>query len=251
MNSDKEQLLAAFAPISLEEMSGIRLMNRLDTKYVMPLELLNPFLRLAVRDYRVQEVDGERDIAYHTVYLDTPARNMYLAHLRGQAVREKIRVRTYVSSNLTFLEVKNKDNKGRTDKKRIRVTSPGTLAQEGGDGFLQQYTCYGLTQLSPQLENRFRRITLVNRACTERLTIDSGICFLNLTNGAEAALENLVVVELKRDGRTCSPARRLLQNLRVHPASFSKYCMGCVLTDAGLRQNRFKPRVRYIVKTNQ
>lgn len=102
INFDKEQLLAAFTPISLEEMSGIRLMNRLDTKYVMTLDVLDAFLLLAARDYRVQQVEGERDIAYRTVYLDTANRGMYLEHLHGHAVREKIRVRTYVSSGLAF-----------------------------------------------------------------------------------------------------------------------------------------------------
>ena len=246
MTSDKQQQLAAFAPITLEEMSGIRLMNRLDTKYVLSVDTLELFLHFATKDYCVQEVEGERDIAYRTVYLDTSQRSMYLAHQCGHAVREKIRVRTYVSSNLTFFEVKNKNNKGRTDKRRIRVTSIDALAEEGGPDFLYKHAWYNLAQLSPQLENRFRRITLVNHARTERLTIDCDICFHNLMNGLDATLDGVAVVELKRDGRTPSPARELLHNLRVHSASFSKYCIGCALTDPSLRQNRFKPRVRKI-----
>ena len=133
MMTEKQELLSAFPSITLEEMSGIRLMNRLDTKYVLPLGTLGLFLRLAVEDYRIQEVEGERDITYHTLYLDTSERSMYLAHQCGRAVREKIRVRTYVPSGLTFLEVKNKNNKGRTDKKRIPVTSAATLEDEGGE----------------------------------------------------------------------------------------------------------------------
>lgn len=239
----REQLLSSFSPITLEEMSGIRLMNRIDTKYILSAKCLKRFLLLVVGDYRVQEVSGEREAVYRTLYLDTPERSMYLAHQCGRAVREKIRVRTYVASGLTFLEVKNKDNKGRTDKKRIPVTSASSLAEEGAEGFLRQYARYGLGELSFQLENRFRRITLVNRACTERLTIDTGICFCNLLNGNRTSLQGLVVVELKRDGRTPSPAREVLRRLHVHPAGFSKYCMGCALTDTSLKQNRFKPRV--------
>lgn len=242
----KQQLLAAFAPITLEEMSGIRLMNRMDTKYLLSMNTLEVFLCLTAANYRVQEVEGERDIAYRTLYLDTLDRSMYIAHLCGRAVREKIRVRTYVSSCLTFLEVKNKSNKGRTDKKRIRVLSADTLTADGGEEFLHRYANYDLQQLLPQLENRFCRITLVNHACTERLTIDCDIRFRNLTNGEEAVLDGVAVVELKRDGRTISPARELLKDLHVHPSNFSKYCIGCVLTDDNLRQNRFKPRVRSI-----
>jgi len=241
---DIARMLDAFRPVTLEEMSGIRLMNRMDTKYLLPLETLAVLLRCAADDYRVQEVANERNVIYHTVYLDTADKAMYLAHQNGRAVREKIRVRTYVSSHLTFLEVKNKNNKGRTDKKRIRVNALDTLSAEGVDEFLSLHAWYDLSQLSPQLENHFQRITLVNRAMTERLTIDTNICFRNLMNENFAALPGLAVVELKRDGRTSSPIRNTLNSLHVHPAGFSKYCMGCVLTDRELKQNRFKPKVR-------
>lgn len=237
-------MLDSFNPITLKEMSRIRLMNRTDTKYLLPLDTLAVLLKRAACDYHVQEVAGERNIVYHTVYLDTADKAMYLAHQNGRAVREKIRVRTYVSSNLTFLEVKNKNNKGRTDKQRIRVTTLDALSFEGADEFLSLHAWYTLPQLTPQLENRFQRITLVNRAMTERLTIDTDICFRNLINENFAALPGLAVVELKRDGRTPSPIRETLNELHVRPAGFSKYCMGCVLTDRELKQNRFKPKIR-------
>ena len=113
---DVTTLLAGFSPISLEEMSGIRLMNRTDTKYIVSLRALTDVLQRACPYYRLQEVDGERNITYRTTYLDTSDCAMYLAHQNGRIVREKIRVRTYVSSGLTFLEEMNKNNKGRTDK---------------------------------------------------------------------------------------------------------------------------------------
>ena len=105
------QTLKEYIPISLEEMSGIKLMNRTDTKYVTSYQILKEILLAAGHDYRVQEVNGEYNIAYHTIYLDTADRDMYLTHQNGRVVREKIRIRTYVDSDLTFLEVKNKNNK--------------------------------------------------------------------------------------------------------------------------------------------
>ena len=105
------QTLKEYIPISLEEMSGIKLMNRTDTKYVTSYQILKEILLAAGHDYRVQEVNGEYNIAYHTIYLDTADRDMYLTHRNGRVVREKIRIRTYVDSDLTFLEVKNKNNK--------------------------------------------------------------------------------------------------------------------------------------------
>ena len=117
------QTLKEYIPISLEEMSGIKLMNRTDTKYVTSYQILKEILLVARHDYRIQEVNGECNIAYHTIYLDTPDRDMYVTHQNGRIVREKIRIRTYVNSDLTFLEVKNRNNKGRTDKRRIRIGS--------------------------------------------------------------------------------------------------------------------------------
>lgn len=249
--SDIADVLNSFSPITLEEMSGIRLMNRTDTKYLLSLDTLHALLICALADYRAQEVDNERNIAYHTVYLDTEDKAMYLAHHNGRRVREKIRVRTYLSSGVSFFEVKNKNNKGRTDKKRIRVTALDTLWTDGGDEFLSTHAWYTLSQLTPQLENHFKRITLVNRDLTERLTIDTCIEFRNLTNGSAAALQGLAVVELKREGRTPSPISRTLNGLRVHPAGFSKYCMGCALTDSALKQNLLKPKLRKAMKTER
>lgn len=243
------EAMNSFDPISLEETRTVRLMNRMDTKYIFGVDLLDQVLERAVSDYRIQEVDGERDAPYQTVYLDTPECAMYLAHQNGHRTREKIRVRTYVASHLTFLEVKNKNNKGRTDKRRIQVDEPGEWPLDTADTFLSRYAWYRLPQLLPQLENRFRRITLVNKEMTERLTIDTNIRFHNLRNGNSKTLPAIVVMEVKRDGYTLSsPIRKILNDLRIRPCGFSKYCIGCALTDNKLKQNRFKKRIHRIGK---
>lgn len=239
-------LLSDLKPVSLEEMSAVRLMNRTDTKYITSLDVLPVILRLAENDYRIQEVDGQRNISYSTVYLDTPEKSMFLAHQSGRAVREKIRVRTYVDSGLTFLEVKNKNNKGRTDKKRIRVSGCTTLAKEGANDFLHKHARYDLSVLNGQIENSFKRITLVNKAMTERLTIDTNVCFRNLSNGHEAEMGGVVIIELKRDGHQYSPIREVLRDLHIKSASISKYCLGSILTDPELKYNRFKPKLRQV-----
>ncbi len=239
-------LLTHFPPVTLQEMEKVRLMNRTDTKYVTSLAILSALLDRLLADYRVQEVDGVRNIPYHTIYLDTPGCAMYLAHQNGRRVREKIRVRTYTLSGLTFLEVKNKNNKGRTDKKRIRVKGVDTLPADGADSFLNQHAWYTLPDLQPQLENRFHRITLVNRAMTERLTIDTGVNFCNLLTRQEASLDNQVIIELKRDGRRESQVHNVLRELRVRPSSFSKYCIGSALTNPGLKQNSFKQKIKQL-----
>ena len=56
-------------PITLEEMSGIKLMNRTDTKFVATLRQLNSFLIAVQGKYYIQEINGKR-IA-RNVYDDT------------------------------------------------------------------------------------------------------------------------------------------------------------------------------------
>lgn len=248
---DVISLLSGFSPISLEEMGSIRLMNRTDTKFVVSLRTLMDVLLRSFLDYRVQEVEGERNIAYHTTYLDTPDAAMYLAHQNGRVIREKIRVRTYVSSELTFLEVKNKNNKGRTDKKRICVDGVHALHTNEVEEFLRCHAWYELSVLQPLLENRFHRITLVNKAMTERLTIDTGVHFRHLVSGVEAELDNLAIIELKRDGRTHSPIAEVLHELHVRPSGISKYCVGTVLTAGASKYNRFKPKLRMAEKISK
>jgi len=240
------EILSRYQPISLKEMSGITLMNRTDTKFVASLQQLEKMLAFAESDYRVQEIDDCRLASYHTTYLDTLQRDMYLAHHNGHAVREKIRIRTYLASSLTFLEVKNKNNKGRTDKKRIRIESIDTMEQEEVDAFLHRHADFKREELLPVIENSFCRITLVNKRMTERLTIDTGIRFRSLLTGQAADLDNIAVIELKRDGYACSPIAAVLRNLHIHPSGFSKYCIGSSLTSPSLKTNRMKPKLRKI-----
>ena len=238
-------ILQEFVPISLDEMSRVRLMTRIDTKYVTTVPQLFELLEMAGGEYRVQQTGGLRDMPYYTCYFDTPDRDMFAQHQRGRKARQKIRLRVYENSGTAFLEIKDKDNRGRTDKKRIPCSGAGEDIMPYSD-FIRAHSHYVPEDLAPQVRNRFRRITLVNCLLTERLTIDTGLCFRNLSTGCECSLEGLVIIELKRDGNTRSPAGEMLHRLHIHPAGFSKYCMGMALTDRKLRQNRLKPRLRMV-----
>ncbi|MBO5262697.1 MAG: polyphosphate polymerase domain-containing protein [Bacteroidaceae bacterium] len=237
-------------PITLEEMSGIKLMNRTDTKFVASFEQLNAFLLAVQGKYYIQEKEGERLAEYHTTYFDTPDYEMYRMHHCGKKVREKIRVRTYLDSNDTFLEVKNKNNHGRTKKKRIMVEGVDTLRAEGENviPFLAKHAWYTLDDVSPVIENWFNRITLVNFGKSERLTIDFNLRFHHLKSDERNKLERVAIIELKRDGNVPSPALEIIRTLRIRRSGFSKYCIGSALTHKGLKRNNFKERLMMIHK---
>ena len=235
-------ILSAFAPISLEQMSGVKLMNRTDTKFVTNRTKLYQLLKLAQQDYYIQEIDGERNLEYDTTYFDTRAFDMYNQHQWGHTNRQKIRFRTYCISGLQFMEVKTKNNHGRTKKKRIEVTDMNVLEKQKYD-FLSKHLRYGADTLQPALNNHFSRITLVNKGKTERLTIDSSLSFHNLQSNKSIDMGDLVIIELKRDGLVSSPVLDMLRQLRIHPHGFSKYCMGSALTNPQLPTNRFKRKL--------
>lgn len=238
----------ALPPITLEKMSGIKLMNRTDTKFVATLEQLVAFLSAVKGKYFIQEIDDKRIASYHTTYYDTDDYEMYRMHHAGRCVREKIRVRTYLDNGATFLEVKNKNNHGRTKKKRMSVGSVDSLVADGGDTLLAKHAHYLLADLVPKVENRFERITLVNMAKTERLTIDCHVKFHHCETDMHSTYDRLVIIELKRDGNVYSPVKDMLRELRIKPSGFSKYCIGSALTNPNLKRNRFKPRFTKIEK---
>jgi len=236
-------LLNTFAPITLEEMSSVKLMNRTDTKFVTNLQKLRELLEMAQQDYYVQDIDGGRNLEYDTTYFDTTGFDMYCVHQHGHTNRQKIRFRTYCISGLQFMEVKTKNNHGRTKKKRIEVTDMN-LNDEEKRLFLGKHLRYGVDTLQPALNNHFSRITLVNKGKTERLTIDSGLRFHNLVNDTNLDMDDLVIIELKRDGLVYSPVLEMLRQLRIQPHGFSKYCMGSALTGSDhLAVNRFKRKL--------
>ena len=243
-----DELLKPFETITLEEMKSVKLMNRTDTKFVTNTSKLYQLLKMAQQDYYVQVIDGERNLGYDTTYFDTTAFDMYNMHQSGHLNRQKIRFRTYCINHLQFMEVKTKNNHGRTKKKRIEV-SDMDLNDEEKRQFLHKHLRYDVEKLQPVLSNHFSRVTLVNKGMTERLTIDTGLNFHNVLNGSDKDMGQLVVIELKRDGLVYSPVLQMLRQLRIQPHGFSKYCMGSALTGQNhLPVNRFKCKLIEINK---
>ena len=251
-HTDFSEALGALGPITLEEMDGITLMNRIDTKYLTDEATLLKILSDAARDgYRVLEVNGDRIGAYDSVYFDTEGMKCFLDHHNRRLVRQKVRTRSYVKQGKSFLEIKRKDNKGRTSKKRIAIPVSEMMdfrEDAQATAFLAAHSWFTAADLSPSAETSFQRITLVNAAETERLTIDTALYFRNFRTGKEASLRNAVIIELKQDGRASSPMKGILLDHRVKPVRISKYCIAVTLTAEHLKTGRFKTKVRTIEK---
>ena len=244
--------LEAFTTISLSEMDSVKLMNRIDSKYLTDEATLVEILADAARvGYRVLETEGSRISPYDSVYYDTQELRMFLDHHNRRLRRQKVRTRAYVNSGDAFLEIKHKSNKGRTKKKRVPIPLEELndfRSDAAAAEYLSGHSAFTADMLSPVLETVFCRITLVNPEMTERLTIDTCLRFRNFRTGLETSLQNAVIIELKQDGRTVSEMKRILLNHRVKPVRVSKYCIAVTLTGPDVKSGRFKEKIRIIEK---
>ncbi len=250
-----EEQTLRFSAISLDEMEGVKLMNRTDTKFLLPQRQISSLLDQLREDYRILEVAGLRLCGYETLYFDTPDLRCYHDHQSGRLNRYKIRQRRYVQSDLLFTEVKHKTNKGRTVKERIqnrevqslqiRPTLSQRLDAESRE-FVSRRTNCAPHDLQPVLWVGYHRITLVGRFSPERITLDLDLAFGN--GGGRRDYGNLAIAEVKQDARQSSAFLALMKRQGVRSGSISKYCLGMISLDGGIKHNRFKSQLRNLQK---
>lgn len=230
-----------FEPITLTEMDGVKLMDRTDTKFTFNIKELTSVLEEATKSYRVLEVEGKRISRYKTLYFDTENFDLYNEHHSGKLNRYKIRHRTYVESNLGFLEVKFKNNKGRTLKSRIKEVEVPALNEGKAFEFLKRSLPFSPLTLLPKILINYSRITLVNKNSAERLTIDLNLEFEK--DNKLQTLDRLVIAEVKQDSKLPSPFVLLMKKKHIREGSISKYCFGIASSYQTVKKNNFKQKL--------
>ena len=230
--------LSGFASISLEEMNGVSLLKRVDTKFLTTSSELSELLPYLYSDYQILEIDGNRLMNYSTLYFDTQDLRCYKEHHNGKAKRHKVRIRKYVESDICFLEVKEKQNSGMTNKVRCSIDDFETSLSTESKQFIEKATKKDW-ELKPALHNYFQRFTLVNTQRSERVTIDLGLKYK--TDSTTKQFKNVVIVEVKQEKQnTRTPIYSILKSNRIRTVSFSKYCMGVSTVFTDIKSNKFK-----------
>ena len=230
--------LSGFASISLEEMNGVSLLKRVDTKFLTTSSELSELLPYLYSDYQILEIDGNRLMNYSTLYFDTQDLRCYKEHHNGKAKRHKVRIRKYVESDICFLEVKEKQNSGMTNKVRCSIDDFETSLSTESKQFIEKATKKDW-ELKPALHNYFQRFTLVNTQRSERVTIDLGLKYK--TDATTKQFKNVVIVEVKQEKQnTRTPIYSILKSNRIRTVSFSKYCMGVSNIFTDIKSNKFK-----------
>lgn len=244
-----KRALDNFKTLGLDEINQVTLLERNETKYWFHKSDLETILDRIIDSYKLLTVNNEVVQRYKTNYFDTQNSEMYMQHHNQKLHRYKIRKRLYIGSNISFLEIKNKSNKGRTLKKRISSDINEINFLDNESHFIAENSPFVPKDLNPVLVNTFKRLTLVGNNFKERCTIDFDLEFI--CKDKVQKLENIVVLEVKTDGRKQpSILKALMLEKRIKSSAFSKYCIGRCLISKSLKQNRFKILLNDINKIN-
>lgn len=241
-------ILTQFSPINISQMDEVKLLNRTDTKYILSINDLVKVLPELTPYYTCLEVENVRASSYKTLYFDTNDKQFYHHHHNGKPNRFKVRMRQYVESNLTFLEIKHKV-KGRTDKSRIKISDFSEEFTQEQKQFIDKILGTH-SDLKPQLWNMFKRVTFVNKSIKERLTIDVDLSFKLMNNDDKTWTKSqLVIAEVKQENiNRESKFMQLCKENGIRPSSISKYCLGTSVLVNSVKRNTFKPKILAIEK---
>jgi VTC domain-containing protein len=220
------------------------LQQRVDRKYLLAADALEPLLARLRPEYSVLHAGEQGWARYENIYFDTPDRTFYHAHRCGRRPRYKVRIRHHVDRQLSFLEIKSKINSGRTVKRRLAL--PYGQNHLGGPElrFIDTWATTNSVRLMPCVSISFLRLTLVGKGLNERLTFDRDVSFAD--GPREERFSRVVVAEVKQvvysNHLGAVPA---LRTLHAREVAFSKYCIGTLLV-APVAGNIFKPTLKAV-----
>jgi hypothetical protein len=252
-----DEALSLFQSHGLNDLDAANLMNRVDSKFILPISFLPDLLAQLNANYSVLEINNKRISTYHNQYFDTPQMALYQDHHNGKLNRYKVRRRRYVDTNTSFLEVKLKNNKTRTIKSRIKLTGQSAeyvrCAKFIDEQMKINVDSMNLNHLDISQQGGYKRIALANEAQAERLTLDFDLWYQDRRGNNNIKLPGFFIAELKQNKKSKrSPFYQLMSANHIFPTSFSKYCIGCALLyKSSIKSNRFKSVLSRIEKFNQ
>ena len=244
---DLQTILSPYKKVPLESISNVKLMSRVDEKFVFHQSKLPGIISESLPYYNIVTVNNKLIQEYNTYYFDTIDKTFFNHHHNNFYSRNKVRFREYVDSGIFFLEVKQKNNKKVTTKKRIKVDSvPSDQLTYEQQAYIN--SILGFTKpLISQHSTIFNRITFVHKVNLERLTVDINLSYKDSINSGK--FKNLVVAELKKNkAQSTSDFKKILKRHRVRPLRFSKYCMSTIQLCDNIKYNRFKEKLLLINK---
>jgi len=237
--------LNRYSSHNLMDIANLSLMNRIDSKFLLPIDSILHVLEACKTCYSLLKIDGVSVFQYDNIYFDTKDLIFYNNHHNRKLNRHKVRHRHYEDVGSSYLEVKFKNNKGRTIKKRQISQRDEKIALSSSFEFLKNNGITWTDSLIPAQKIGYQRISFANEVQKERLTLDLNISFANILEKTPSdnkfTLTKFYIAELKQEKIDReSPFFRLMREMNIRSQGFSKYCMGHALTNKNIKSNRFK-----------
>lgn len=235
--------------ISLDDLNAsARLLTRIDRKYVVAATELGDVWSAFPSDAQILDINGRRAFGYTSMYFDTRGLDSYLDTARRRRRRWKVRTRAY-STGGTFLEVKTRQG-AVTVKERIEWSpSENRLGAQGHAFVADRLGHAGVGSaapvLSPSLETRYLRSTVLLPSSGTRATVDTDLTWTDPATGRARFLGAFVVVETKSVQGT-SPLDRALWARGHRPSKISKYAVGMARLHPALPHHRWHRLLRRI-----
>jgi hypothetical protein len=239
-------IISQFDAVGLNELNSLNLLNRFDKKFIIHRSLLNQLLDKLKNEFNILELKNNRYFNYITDYYDTKDLSFYNAHHNKKQTRYKVRTRIYEETKEQFLEIKFKNNKGFTQKKRLKLDSIGNESFQSHSDFLKKFIPNCSVQLEITLKVEYKRITLINIKTQEKITIDFDLSYGNSNN---SVIKDLVIIEHKYSNKKLPEyTAQIFNQVNAKQIELSKYCFGIFLTKPNIKYNRFKSRYLNIIK---
>lgn len=228
--------LQDFEPISLSELNArASFLKRIDKKFLLNANQFADILEDLKNDFKVLEIKGKKIFSYDNIYMDSDDYLFYNQHQDKKNSRTKVRTRYYIDSNLAYFEYKQKID-WITSKYRYEFPSEEHgFMTKGKKRFFEWvwqsiYNDDKAPKISPSIQTKYQRITLVNNDGSERLTIDFNIKTQDLRDkkNKEIDLKNLVIVESKSLKKDCKSSEIMESHNIDEAKSCSKYSLWVV-----------------------
>lgn len=254
MKSNYNTKLQNFSTLSLTELNAkASYLKRIDKKYLLNWSQFAEILDELKEDFLVLEIKWQKIFSYDNVYMDTEDYMFYNQHQNQEKNRTKIRTRYYIDSNLAFFEFKQK-KEWITSKYRYEFPSEehGFMTR-GKKRFFEwvwqsTYDGENAPKITPAIKTTYKRITLVSKDSSERLTIDFDIKTLDLRwdNTSEVDLKNLVIIESKSLSKKCNSCKIMTKHNIKKAKSCSKYSLWVVYSWLAQKFDTFKETMEQI-----
>jgi hypothetical protein len=205
-------------------------------KYITTTKKVGNILFSLGNRFWVLNVGGIKVSSYRTLYFDTWNCCFFNDYLQSNPIRNKIRLRHLDTQNRHFFEVKVSDtNRKKQLKKRIEIESAEQFITTETKALLNESVGVTFDQITPILESRFKRITLVDHKNKQRVTLDMDPVFTNSRTGVSIGVPELVIIESKWSNGV-DPIAELVSADDAQKSDISRYMTGMLATNPSTKR---------------